>query len=113
MSDLKHPYDGVFELAERFDSVLDALGKPSSNVSFTMPARIASTPAEVQIKEVRRWAIQVREGGVAGQQVVYLRNPDYMPRDEMPSGSTGGRKVQSGGTLSTPGKRPRTLQRVR
>ena len=30
---------------------------------------------------------------MAGQQVVYLRNPDYMPRDEMPSGSTGGRKV--------------------
>ena len=24
---------------------------------------------------------------------MYLRNPDYMPRDEMPSGSTGGRKV--------------------
>ena len=35
----------------------------------------------------------VREGGVVGQQVVYLRNPDYMPRDEMPSGSTGGKKV--------------------
>ena len=24
---------------------------------------------------------------------MYLRNPDYMPRDEMPSGSTGGKKV--------------------
>ena len=52
LSDLKHPYDGVFEFAERFDSVLDALGKPSSNVPFLMPARIASMPAEVQIKEV-------------------------------------------------------------
>src|SRR5262249_28326093 len=28
-----------------------------------------------------------------GEQVVYVRNPDYNPRDEAPSGSTGGKKV--------------------
>jgi Bacterial extracellular solute-binding proteins, family 5 Middle len=32
--------------------VVDALGKPSSNVPFMMPARIASTPPDEQIKEV-------------------------------------------------------------
>jgi peptide/nickel transport system substrate-binding protein len=85
----------TLELAERFGPVLDALGKPSSNVPFMMPARIASTPAEEQIKEVVgcgpfRFA---KEEWQPGQQVVYLRNPDYMPRDEMPSGSTGGKKV--------------------
>src|SRR6516165_7843294 len=42
----------TLELAERFGSVLDALGKPSNNVPFMMPARIAATPPEEQIKEV-------------------------------------------------------------
>jgi len=42
----------TLELAEPFGPVLDALGKPSSNVPFMMPARIASTPAEEQIKEI-------------------------------------------------------------
>jgi peptide/nickel transport system substrate-binding protein len=42
----------TLELAERFGPVLDALGKPSSNVPFMMPARIASTPADDQIKEI-------------------------------------------------------------
>jgi peptide/nickel transport system substrate-binding protein len=41
----------TLELAERFGPVLDALEKPSSNVPFMMPARIASTPADEQIKE--------------------------------------------------------------
>ena len=42
----------TIELAERFGPVLDALGKPSSNVPFVMPARIASTPPDEQIKEI-------------------------------------------------------------
>src|SRR6201982_1048949 len=40
----------TLDLAERFGSVLDALGKSSNNVPFMMPARIASTPADEQIK---------------------------------------------------------------
>jgi peptide/nickel transport system substrate-binding protein len=43
----------TLELAERFGPVLDALGKPSNNVAFMMPARIASTSPEEQITEVR------------------------------------------------------------
>jgi peptide/nickel transport system substrate-binding protein len=42
----------TLELAERFGPVLEALGKPSSNVPFMMPARLAATPAEDQITEV-------------------------------------------------------------
>src|SRR5271157_1646430 len=85
----------TLELAERFGPVLDALGKSSSNVPFMMPARIASTPPEEQIKEVVgsgpfKFA---RDEWQPGEQVVYLRNPDYIPRDETPSGSTGGKKV--------------------
>jgi len=40
----------ALSLGERFGPVLDALGKPSSNVPFMMPARIASTSAHEQIK---------------------------------------------------------------
>ena len=85
----------TLELAERFGPVLDALGKPSSNVPFMMPARIASTPPEEQIKEIVgsgpfKFA---RDEWQPGEQVVYVRNPDYIPRDETPSGSTGGKKV--------------------
>ena len=85
----------TLELAEPFSFVLEALGKPSSNVPFMMPARIASTSPEEQIREVVgsgpfKFA---RDEWQPGEQVVYLRNPDYVPRDEPPSGSTGGKKV--------------------
>jgi peptide/nickel transport system substrate-binding protein len=85
----------TLELAERFGPVLEALGKPSNNVPFMMPARIASTPAEEQIKEFAgsgpfKFA---RAEWQPGEQVVYLRNSDYVPRDDTPSGSTGGKKV--------------------
>jgi len=38
-------------LKEPFGLVLEALGKPSSNVPFIMPKRIADTPGDQQIKE--------------------------------------------------------------
>ena len=40
----------TLSLAERFALVLDALGKPSTNVPFMMPARIAATSPNEQIK---------------------------------------------------------------
>ena len=85
----------ALELAERFGPVLDALGKPSSNVPFMMPARIASTAADDQIKEIIgsgpfKFA---NDEWQPGEQVVYVRNPDYIPRSEPPSGSTGGKKA--------------------
>jgi peptide/nickel transport system substrate-binding protein len=85
----------TLELAEHFDFVLEALGKPSGNVPFMMPARIAATSPDQQIKEIvgsgpfkfvaNEWQ--------PGQQVVYVRNGDYVPRNELPSGSTGGKKA--------------------
>src|SRR5215510_855403 len=41
----------TLELGQRFGPVLEALGRPSSNVPFMMPARIAATPEDEQIKE--------------------------------------------------------------
>jgi peptide/nickel transport system substrate-binding protein len=83
----------TIELAERFGPVLDALG--SHRPAFMMPARIAATPANEPIKEVVgsgpfKFA---RDEWQAGEQVVYLRNSDYVPRGEAPSGSTGGKNV--------------------
>jgi peptide/nickel transport system substrate-binding protein len=83
----------TLDLAERFGPVLDALGYPRA--PFMMPARIASTPAEEQIKEIVgsgpfKFA---RDEWQPGEHVVYVRNPDYIPRDETPSGSTGGKKA--------------------
>src|SRR5215470_7293270 len=85
----------TLELAERFGPVLEALGKPSSNVPFMMPARIASTPADEQITEVVGSGPFkfVKDEWKPGHQVVYVRNTDYVPRNEAPSGSTGGKKV--------------------
>jgi peptide/nickel transport system substrate-binding protein len=82
----------TLELAQRFGPVLDALGKPSGNAPFMMPARISSTPVEEQIKEIIgsgpfKFA---RAEWQPSEQVVYVRNTDYIPRDEPPSGSTGG-----------------------
>src|SRR3989449_3274455 len=85
----------TLELAEPFGPVLDALGKPSSNVPFMMPARIASTSPDEQITEtVGSGPFKfVRDEWQPGKQVVYARNPDYVPRTEAPSGSTGGKRV--------------------
>src|SRR3954465_13191911 len=84
----------TLELSERFGLVLEALGKPSSNVPFMMPARIASTSPDEQIRDIVGSGPFkfVREEWQPGEQVVYLRNADYVPRDEGPSGSTGGKK---------------------
>jgi peptide/nickel transport system substrate-binding protein len=85
----------TIELAQPFGLVLEALGKPSSNVPFIMPARIAATPDTEQVKEVIgsgpfRF---VKDEWQPGNQVVYVKNPDYVPRNEAPSGSAGGKKV--------------------
>ncbi len=85
----------VLELTEPFGLVLDALGKPSSNVPFIMPARIAASSENEQIKEAIGSGPYkfVKEEWQPGNQVVYVRNPDYVPRNEAPSGAAGGKRV--------------------
>ena len=85
----------TLELAARFGLVLDALGKPSGNVPFMMPAHIAATSADEQIKEIVGSGPFkfVRDEWQPGSQAVYVRNPAYAPRSEGPSGSTGGKKA--------------------
>src|SRR5262249_54763307 len=85
----------TLELAEPFGPVLEALGKRGSNVPFMMPARIAATKADESITEVVGSGPFkfVRDEWEAGTQAVYVRNADYVPRSEPPSGSAGGKKV--------------------
>src|SRR5207249_11215088 len=54
----------VLELKSPFGIVLEALAKPSSNVPFIMPARLAATPDTEQVSEPA--------SGAAGGKVVHL-----------------------------------------
>ncbi|MGH7266597.1 MAG: ABC transporter substrate-binding protein [Candidatus Rokuibacteriota bacterium] len=85
----------VLELKEPFGPVLEALGKPSSNVPFIMPARLAATPETEQVKDpIGSGPFRfVKEEWRPGHQVVYERNPSYVPRSEPPSGAAGGKHV--------------------
>src|SRR5499433_116211 len=83
------------ELKEPFGAVLDAFGKPSSNVPFIMPARLAATDANEQIREVIGSGPYkfVKSDWQPGNQVVYERFADYFPRNEAPSGAAGGKRA--------------------
>src|SRR2546425_825018 len=85
----------TLELSEPFGLVLDALGKPSSNVPFIMPARIAAASADEPIKEtIGSGPVKfVKDERQPGHQALYVKNPDYGPRQEQARGSTGGKVV--------------------
>jgi peptide/nickel transport system substrate-binding protein len=83
------------DLKEPFALVLDALAKPSTNVPFIMPARLARTPVDAQITEaIGSGPFRfVQEEWQPGHRVVYIRNPDYVPRAEPASFGAGGKQV--------------------
>lgn len=86
----------LITLAKPFGQVLEMLAKPSPVPPFMMPARLASTPAGQQIREVmgsgpfKFAADQFRPGN----QAVFLKNTDYVPRAEAPSWTAGGKVVK-------------------
>ena len=82
-------------LREACGFVLEALGKPSSNVPFIMPRRIAETPADRQIEDATGSGPYVfkRDEFKPGDRAVYVRNAKYVPRKEPPSGTAGGKHV--------------------
>jgi peptide/nickel transport system substrate-binding protein len=75
--------------------MLDALGKPSSNVPFIMPARIAATSGSEQIKEhIGSGPFTFKQDEFrAGERVVYLKNQKYKSRSEPKDGLAGGHTV--------------------
>jgi peptide/nickel transport system substrate-binding protein len=83
-------------LKEPYGLVMETLSKPSSTVPFIMPARIAATPSNEQIKDYTGSGpfIFSAKDWKPGDKVVYLKNPKYKPRNEPPSGMAGGKIVK-------------------
>ena len=85
----------TIELETPFGLVLDALGKPSASPLFIMPARLAATDPNEQVKEVIGSGPFkfFKDEWQPGNRVVYVRNADYVPRKEKPSGAAGGKRA--------------------
>lgn len=82
-------------LKEPYGLVLLSLAKPSSNVPFIMPERMARTPADTQIEEFIGSGPFVFESDdwEPGNRAVFSKFEDYVPRDEPASWAAGGKIV--------------------
>jgi peptide/nickel transport system substrate-binding protein len=83
-------------LKEPYGLVLAALSKPSSNVPFMMPARIAATPSGEQIKEYVGSGPFVfkQDEWKPGDKAVFAKYGGYKPRSEPASWMAGGKVVK-------------------
>ncbi len=83
----------LMRLKEPYGLVLATLGKPTSNVPFMMPKRVAETDPNTQITESIGSGpfIFKKDEWKPGEKAVYLKNPRYKPRPEPPSGFAGGK----------------------
>ena len=85
----------VLTLSSPYGLVIDSLAKPSSNVPFIMPKRLALTPSTEPVPEQIgsgpfRWVEAEFQPGVIA---VYERFEDYVPREEPASWAAGGKVV--------------------
>ena len=100
--------DRTFRIAlkEPFALMLKSLAKSASVPLFIMPKRVAETPVTQQISDTTGSGpfIFKKDEWKPGEKVVYLRNPDYKPRAEPPSGLAGGKvaKVERVEWISIP-----------
>ena len=80
-------------LKQPFPLLIDALAKPDSNVPFIMPQRVAETSADQQIKDTTGSGPYkfVKSEWEPGHKVVFVKNPEYVPRKEPPSWAAGGK----------------------
>jgi peptide/nickel transport system substrate-binding protein len=83
----------VMKLREPYGLVLSTLGKPSSNIPFMMPKRVAETSPNTQITETIGSGpfMFKKDEWKPGEKAVYLKNPKYKPRAEPASGFAGGK----------------------
>jgi peptide/nickel transport system substrate-binding protein len=80
-------------LKEPFGLMLKALAKSASVPLFVVPKRVAETPVSQQFSDTTGSGpfIFKKDEWKPGEKVVYVRNPDYKPRAEPPSGLAGGK----------------------
>src|ERR1700742_2021046 len=80
-------------LKEPYGLVIDSLAKPGGSTPLMMPKRIADTDPGKQIDEFIGSGpfIFKKDEWKPGDKTVYVRNPDYVPRQEPPSGLAGGK----------------------
>ncbi|WP_119417876.1 ABC transporter substrate-binding protein [Desertibaculum subflavum] len=76
--------------------VLESLGKPSSNVPFMMPKRVAETPGTEQISDNTGSGpfIFKKDEWKPGDKTVYVKNTKYKPRSEPADMLAGGKVVK-------------------
>ena len=91
-----NPKTFTMKLKEPYGLVLESLGKPSSNVPFMMPKKVAETDPFKQIDSQMGSGpfIYVNAESKPGEKHVYVKNPKYKPRSEKPSGLAGGKVVK-------------------
>jgi peptide/nickel transport system substrate-binding protein len=85
----------TIELAKPFGYVIEALGKPSSNVLAIMPARLAATDPSKPVPELIGSGPFVfrKDLWVPGNKMVVEKNLKYKPRTEAPDGFSGGKRA--------------------
>jgi peptide/nickel transport system substrate-binding protein len=86
----------VFRLKEPFPQLLYAIGRVSAVPTFIYPARVVDgLPVSKAFTDPTGSGpfIMKRDEWVAGSKVVYVKNPNYVPRAEPPSAIAGGKKV--------------------
>ena len=83
------------KLKQPFGLVLEALAG-AEQPAFMMPKRIAETPADKQITDPIGSGpfILKKDEWKPGNKTVYVRNPDYIPRNEPPDYLAGGKVVK-------------------
>lgn len=83
-------------LKEPYGLVLQSLGKPSSNVPFMMPKRVAETDPMTQISESIGSGpfMFKRDEWKPGDKAVFVKFAKYKPRAEPPSALSGGKVVK-------------------
>jgi peptide/nickel transport system substrate-binding protein len=82
-------------LNQAFPMILEALAKPSGSAAFIMPKQVADTPPDQQITDYTGsgpFILKLDEYR-PGAKIVYLKNPNYVPRNEPASGTAGGKHV--------------------
>ena len=86
----------TIKLKEPFSLLLDGIGKVSSLALFVMPERLANTDPFQQVTEmVGSGPFKfVKDEFEPGHRVVYVKNTDYVPREEPPSWASGGKVVK-------------------